>query len=496
MRTIHTDELDSFVYKSAAEANYIYNGLDCMMTFEIRNALLPLFERRPQCRPMYEWRLGMQAIALHMSQRGIKFDNDLRRVMHFELSKRMSKLRGIWDKLCETAVLHNVNPASPAQLKKLFYIELLLPEQKSQTKGVWKVSVNRECLEKLYSTTKDARRALVRVLLAIRDLEKDLEVLSTEPSADGRMRCSYNVAGTETGRWSSSATVFGEGMNKQNITPSLRKLFIADDGMKLVNRDQQQAESWIVALVSGDANYMEACRSGDPHTFCSRLIWPELPWNGDLAKDKKIAQQPFYRHFSYRDMAKRGGHASNYYAVPWTISRNLKIPMRSAEEFQDKYFDRFSKIRDWQKGISKILQTPYKEGGQVLRTPLGEERIFFGRPTDDATLREAIAYVPQATVGHLTNIMLARLWKAQIDILENGHDSVLFQIPDRSEDILIPTLLPLFEYPITYNGVTITIPWESKVGYTWGDLEEWKGNGSTIGQQRPKATSFLDSIVL
>jgi DNA polymerase I-like protein with 3'-5' exonuclease and polymerase domains len=35
--------------------------------------------------------------------------------------------------------------------------------------------------------------------------------------SDGRMRCSFNIAGTETFRWSSSQNVFGSGTNLQNI---------------------------------------------------------------------------------------------------------------------------------------------------------------------------------------------------------------------------------------------------------------------------------------
>jgi DNA polymerase I-like protein with 3'-5' exonuclease and polymerase domains len=33
----------------------------------------------------------------------------------------------------------------------------------------------------------------------------------------GRIHCSFNVAGTDTFRWSSSANGFGEGTNLQNI---------------------------------------------------------------------------------------------------------------------------------------------------------------------------------------------------------------------------------------------------------------------------------------
>lgn len=41
--------------------------------------------------------------------------------------------------------------------------------------------------------------------------------LTMQLSYDGRLRCGFNIAGTETFRWSSSANGFGEGTNFQNI---------------------------------------------------------------------------------------------------------------------------------------------------------------------------------------------------------------------------------------------------------------------------------------
>ena len=45
---------------------------------------------------------------------------------------------------------------------------------------------------------------------------------------DGRLRCSYNPAGTNSGRLSSSTTVFGTGTNMQNLHPAFLPLLSAD----------------------------------------------------------------------------------------------------------------------------------------------------------------------------------------------------------------------------------------------------------------------------
>ncbi|MGH7239436.1 MAG: hypothetical protein ACREHG_05135, partial [Candidatus Saccharimonadales bacterium] len=100
--------------------------------------------------------------------------------------------------------------------------------------------------------------------------------------------------------------------NLQNITEELRHIFIADKGYKLVGIDAEQSDSRMVGYMCGllfdDWTYLDACESGDLHTFVARLTWPDLGWNGNIKKDRKIADRRFYRHFSYRDTCKRLGH--------------------------------------------------------------------------------------------------------------------------------------------------------------------------------------------
>ena len=59
------------------------------------------------------------------------------------------------------------------------------------------------------------------------DIGKKIGVLRTGIDPDGRIRTSYNIAGTSTGRFSSSVTEFGTGGNLQNIEEALRSILIA-----------------------------------------------------------------------------------------------------------------------------------------------------------------------------------------------------------------------------------------------------------------------------
>ena len=146
----------------------------------------------------------------------------------------------------------------------------------------------------------------------MRDLGKKIAMLKTEIDPDGRMRTSYNIAGTSTGRFSSSFSEFGTGGNLQNVEESLRSIFIADPGYKFAKFDAKSGESFVVGAIEwnlfSDGKYLDACESGDPHTAVARICWPRLGWTGDLKHDKDIAETPYYRHYTYRFMCKKLGH--------------------------------------------------------------------------------------------------------------------------------------------------------------------------------------------
>lgn len=452
----------------------VYNGLDCCLTFEIFEVLENQLRQKnePYVENIYSFERGMQAPALELMERGWKIDPVERENGQKLLRNRLDRLRVCLDRMAFAIWDKGLNANSPAQLKKFFYERMGLPEQYNNNRGQRNVSTNREALEKL--ETYFYAKPIINVILAIRETTKKLSVLETEISSDGRMRTSYNVAGTETGRWSSSSSADGSGTNLQNITPELRRMFIADRGWKLCYLDLEQAESRVVGLLvwrtCRDATYLDACESGDLHTTVSKLVWPGLPWTGDGKKDRELADAPFYRHFSYRDMAKRGGHGTNYYGTPRTMSRHLKVEQKVMEEFQRAYFTPFIGIRRWHEWVSREIISH-----QRITTLLGRQRGFYGRVNDDATLREAIAFEPQSTVGDLLNCALWRVWRyeSRVQILGQIHDAIVFQYPDdpNLETEILTNCLSLTRIPITSCERTIIIPSECKIGWNWGEAD-------------------------
>jgi DNA polymerase I-like protein with 3'-5' exonuclease and polymerase domains len=413
-----------------------------------------------------------------MMRRGILVDQYYRWEVVAGLEARINKLQDILNEFACAVWGKPLNANSHHQLKIFFYEVMRLPEQTSYVKGQRRTSINREALEHL--SIYFHAEPICSTIIRIRDLVKQLSVLRTEVDSDSRMRTSYNVAGPETGRWSSSSNVYGGGTNLQNITESLRRIFIADPGRKFAYIDLSQAESRCLAFLCyslfGSTAYLDACESGDLHTLAAQLIWPSMAWTGELAHDKKLAEQNFYHNFSYRDMAKRGGHGSNYYGKPFTISRHLKVPQQLIESFQTQYFNAFPELREYHRWCARQLQL----SGQIT-TPLLTTRHFFGRVNDDSTLREAIAHVPQHMVGTMLNLALWRVWfrtcigsAPRVQILAQVHDAILLQYREEDEEEILSEVLPLMATPLTYNGRTMTIPSDILVGWNWAKHYEGK----------------------
>ena len=469
-----------------SEVLQLYNGLDTALTLEIFQKLQQTHNTFPE---VYSFSRALQAPVLEMMLRGWKIDLEKRDEVVEELRARLLRLENILNIFADAVWSKPLNANSPKQLIDFFYRTMKLPEQWISKKGESRLSTDREALEKLLDYF-DAK-PIINTILAIRDLKKQLSVLTTEIDFDNRFRSSFNIAGTETARFSSSSSAWGTGSNIQNISPSLRFVFSADWGKKIVGIDLEQAESrevgWLCGILFNDWSYLDACYAGDLHTLTCRLIWSDLPWTGDLKKDRAIADNPFYREYSYRDMSKRGGHGSNYFGTPLTMARHLKVPTKIMEHFQEKYFSAFPGIPKYHKHVAKELQTV-----QRITTPWGRTRTFFGRPNDPSTLREAIAFSPQSSTADRMNLGLYRLWEhfgKRIQLLAQVHDAVYFQIDENdNENEIITKALEIIDIPLFHGTRKLIVPGEAKSGWNWGN---WccglRNNGICSTSQKPCA---------
>ena len=194
MKVIHTDADDPKAL-SSQEREWVYNGLDCCVTAEVLDALLPQLDNSTGA--TYVFSKDLQGPVLEMRLRGVAIDQTRRAEVIDEYYGTLSRLEDQLEKIVgDGCGLYDFNWRSNRDLQTLFYDILAIPPIRRGGRP----SVDRTALEKLEAYFPAIQ--IVKHLLLMRDLMKKISMLRTEIDPDGRMRTSYNIAGTTTGRLS------------------------------------------------------------------------------------------------------------------------------------------------------------------------------------------------------------------------------------------------------------------------------------------------------
>lgn len=504
---------------TADETLWVYNGLDCCITRAVYDKLAP--EIQGPAKLAYDYERAMLGPAITLICRGMLVDQKEVSKLRTKLTQELKELNALLDDYTTVFWDTPLNSASTPQMQKFFYQTLMIPKITKREKGKTKVTTDHDALEKI-ATDYVRGMPFAKTILAMRDIKKQLDVVNARQDKDGRMRTSYNVAGTETWRWSSSGSPFYSGTNLQNVAKDLRTMFIPDPGYTMFYADLANAEGRTTGYLSEDEVFINVAESEDMHTLVCMMVWPELPWTDDPKANRKIADRPYLTH-TYRDLSKRGGHGSNYGLRPISMARNLKILQRAAFRFQLLYLGgeiALSTLERWEKQVKNgefqslidngtIVGNP-PEGGEkderivvcagrfpgirkyhdsvieelqttgAIINPFGFKRSFWGRLNDDATIREAIAHIPQSTIGILLNVGLFRVWNelertgTGLQILGQVHDAIVGQVPNNLVDKLMPRVIKCMTNPLDIKGRTMVVPVDIEIGKNWKDLKKWQ----------------------
>lgn len=205
------DEMDDYSrLPENMEQYWTYNCKDVVVTFEVMSVLNNLLDHLTR-RPQYEFMLETARSALRSMLRGIRIDIEARSAVAGRLMEVISE----YESLIHQIVGFPLNVGSPAQMSKYFYGDLGLPVQFNR-------KTKRPTLDDKALKALCKKEPLIIPLVELIEKKRSCGVfLSTfclmPLDTDKRMRCSFNVCGTETMRFSSSSNAFGSGGNLQNI---------------------------------------------------------------------------------------------------------------------------------------------------------------------------------------------------------------------------------------------------------------------------------------
>lgn len=285
----------------------------------------------------------------------------------------------------------------------------------------------------------------VKQVLAYKELYKDkgtyIEDYIRNRDSDNRIHTELKQTSTSTGRLSSANP------NLQNVPDpkkgsTMRKLFVAPDGFKLVRLDWKLIEFGWLAVLAKDAELIEAFLHGDIHS--------------ETAKALGVT----------RDIGKRINFLIQNGGSAWGMSQLYGLPIDEAKGYFNAYYKRFPALKRFHGETVEKAKATKKVIGYF-----GRERRIDALFAPDwrvraAGEREAMTMPMQNGAAELVKLAMIDLhYKYSAPMILQVHDELLFEVPEEdAEDCAqwlkeyVPTITPIdgIEFPVE---VTVGDSW-------------------------------------
>jgi DNA polymerase-1 len=268
---------------------------------------------------------------------GVKVDKDKLYELGLEFKEIIKKLEGeIFDLAGEE---FNIN--SPKQLGVILFEKLELPVIKKTKTGY---STNADVLEKLRD-----KHPIIDKITEYRQIVKLNStyvegLLSIINPITNRIHSSFNQTITTTGRISSTEPNLQNIPVRMELGRNIRKVFIADEGCKLVDADYSQVELRVLAHMSEDESMIDAFNENkDIHTITASQVFNVDEVTPEL-----------------RSAAKAVNFGIVYGISDFTLADDLNISLKKARDYIKNYLQTYSKINDFmEESIKKATDNGY-----------------------------------------------------------------------------------------------------------------------------------------
>lgn len=310
-----------------------------------------------------------------------------------------------------------------------------------------------------------------------------------------RNTTTWSLGGTDSLRLASKKVLDNWGSNLQNPSNDICKLYIPDEGKLLIQVDQAGAEAFVVAYLTKHGAFRDLFLNGIKshvfvamHIFADHWIRNGHPYVADYLKlpIKDLKKQPGWKaiaraiknHERYYFIGKKSCHSFNYMMQPPTFMMDVlkesegkvALTREEAEQFYSIYHSLFPEIGEWHRETENLLRQT-----RTLYNLFGYPRYFDG-PFTPKFFREAISFIPQSTVGVITEIASVQFQELieeesldGWDFLNNKHDSILAQSPKEQTMYCAFILSNLLQQELTSpTGEKFTMRTEASIGRNWG----------------------------
>lgn len=348
----------------------------------------------------------------------------------------------------------NIN--SPKQLGEVLFEKLGLPAYKKTKTGY---STNAEVLDKLRG-----QHPIVDEVLEYRQYTKlkstYVDGLLKVIDPDGRVRTSFQMTVTATGRLSSTEPNLQNIPTRTELGSEVRRMFAADEGKVLVDADYSQIELRLLAHISGDEAMRDAFLSGeDFHAVTASHVFGVTLENVTPAM---------------RRAAKAVNFGIVYGISAFSLSQDLGVTVAEAKSYMDAYFARFQGVKQYMEDVvAKAHADGYVETLMHRRRNLPEIKASnhnmraFGE-------RVALNMPVQGTAADIIKLAMVRVFNRlkqenlQAKLIMQVHDELIVECPE-IEAAQVKSLLTE-EMERTF-ALSVPLIAEAHSGKTWLDAK-------------------------
>jgi uracil-DNA glycosylase family 4 len=445
---------------------YLYCAKDCLSTYQIKvkqdleleELGIANFER--QIHTLF-WPY------VHIEERGLLIDEERKFSLLGKYNAVQDTLTYTLNKLCNK----ELNPRSPKQVGIFLYDELKFPARHDRATGNY--ATDEDTLEELRifhltdNKLEELGGKILEIILGLRKLHKVIEYLESPIHPDSRMRCSYDLGGTRTGRSAGKATtdylltkddkgrfvISDCGRSLQTIGKhgfkignewygrDLRSIFVPTPGYIFVEGDLSQAEARVDAVLAEDYNIL-ALFDIKPgiHVKTGEWVFGRII-------DKK--QEPDKYH-----IAKTVRHAGERNMGPDRLSAMIQEPLPFCKDILNTF-------HSFQPNIRNVFHYQIREfvkQNKFLVSPHGRRRDFFGK-VDNSLYNDAISQIPQATVSDQLKlslpILIERFKEHEVFFCYEGHDALMAEIRKDFLESYCDSFHEVVERPIDFRNCSL-----------------------------------------
>lgn len=496
-------KLEEFMYDLIPIEKLIpYMQMDCLATYRLHYVFAGLARAGSEFiyRKLIEASNVYKQIELNGQRLDFEYLEDLEYELDCKINTAQAKLNQVasrtWDAekyqrmTGAKSLPSEFNPKSPKQLK--WMLEEVLGYAVSSTDAA-QMAYLMEQVEAGKITNpvaKDFLEAIGEVRKYTKYMDTFVQGMREVVCRDHRIRCVFNLHGTETGRLSSSSP------NMQNIPRDamIKNLLIATPGYKLVQLDYSQAELRVLAMISDDDHLIQIYKDGkDLHDA--------------------VAESMFGTNFTkeQRNLAKTINFGIAYGRGPSSIAEKFGKSIMESRDIIAKWFKPMPKVKFY---LDERRRMALK--GEPCITPLGRSRHFVITAEDMNHIQNEYINTPiQSLASDFTMISLLEISKFldttypdAARIINNVHDSIILEIRDDNKVIhpivikcleimsqvpqqLMKDFIRPFYSPTTLLsdrmrakqqwaanpeviGCRVPFKADVEVGYRWGELEKYK----------------------